>query len=757
MTDINSYANELLIDFLDSTHDQLRLILEKQYGDSWFEDGIERHLENKYFERTHTMLTSPMAIVDMNKSVDELYGVEHLASIIIGNWDIFEEHFKHRPRTEVYFGEITELRHNLSHRRQHHILQRGELWRFVHNARLILSALDSPNAYRMESIANKLAQGGTPWGNQLSGTLPPSIDIVSDFVGRQSELDQLSHWLTTDHANQFMIWGYGGSGKSSLAYKFAQTVRDGAPTGLEAVVWLSAKSQEFMEGSTRERHPDFDDIDSFIRAFWMALYDFPPDASQHTRQALLAELSDTPSLVIVDDLDSVLDHEELAHFLLFELPATKSNFLYTTRQMVPGLQRIDVKGFSQTELDAFLRSCALSYDMDAEHIVDRAEAIHSVTNGFPLFVEDLLRHAMLNGLQTAIDDWSHRKGDAAREYALRRQLSSLGEASRRALIGVAVANRPVSSLELSNISGFTDDDVQQAVRELLGWRLLTRLEIDSSGRPTFSCNRNTQRLVQKTYGQDPLYKTFRSSFKNLSGSTLPPAHRKAVAMAISNARALVLRDDNEGAAESLRAAMTGELQSNADLWGVLGWVLSRDKIGSAVADARAAFQRSHELDSKKEDTYFHWANMEIEIAEGLINQGDDEDLLKQWRSAARVAELGIERCGETPSLCQMAAYLRNREAKTLERANQFTPAQGCYRQAAHWIRRAIAAPNAPGREVHPSQLYRTLIIAHEGAGDHVEVIEALNEWEAAVGSNDLDFRREKDRLGNYTKYRDHIS
>ena len=531
-------------------------------------------------------------------------------------------------------------------------------------------------------------------------------------------------------------------------------VRDGAPHQLQAAVWLSAKSSEYVEGEARERRADFDSIESFAHALWAALYDADATSEQASSGGILRELSETPSLVIVDDLDSVLDRDDLARFLLFEMPRSNSKVIYTSRQRVPGLETIEVVGFGDRELEAFIRSRASEYELGAEDCLSRLVAIRSVTDGFPLFVDDLLRHARIAGIGSAIEDWSQRKGDAAREYALRRQLSALGEAARRALIGVSVTDRPVSSLELATISGYTDDDVQHAIQDLLGWRLLTRLDPDDFGRPTFSCNRNTRRLVQKTYGRDPLYASYQSTFKTMTGSSVPQALRKAVAIAISNARASVLRGDYDGAADGLRATMTGELANSADLYGVLGWALSRNRTEDSIIQARHAFQRSHALGSTKEDTYFHWVTLEREAAENTVGTVSDADLLERWRAAARVVELGVERCGETPSLCQVAAYLRTREGKTLDRLREFTSAEACYRQAVEWAKRAIATSAGSSRTINRASSYRTLVIALEGLDNPDDTIQALTEWRSIVGDGDPDWQAERDRLARLPAYRE---
>ena len=755
MSDINSYANDLLIDFLDAAHKELRRVLHEEFGDAWFEEGIARHLNSSALDRTRAMLASPMATIDMDRVDEEIYGVEHLGSVVIGNWGLLGETFGNRQRTEVYFGEISELRHNVSHRRQRHMLRRGDLLRFVRNAQLLLKAFDSPTTAAFDSIAANLEQGGSPWGNELGGTLPPAIEIVSEFVGRDAEMRELSTWLTRDDDRHLIIWGYGGSGKSALAYQFARAVRDSAPSSLQAVVWLSAKVREYVEGETRDRLADFDSVESFGRAFWAAIYGAEPSLTE-TRESIIRELSETPMLLIVDDLDSVLDSQDLAHFLLYETRTTKSKIIYTSRQQIPGLQTVEVRGFSDSELTSFVRVRAREYELNLENCLDRIGAIRSVTDGFPLFVDDLLRHAILDGLQEAIEDWSQRRGDAAREYALRRQLSSLGEAARRVLIALAVASRPVSGHELATISGFADDDVQHAIRDLVGWRLLNRADENPMGHPTFSCNRNTQRLVQKTYTRDPIYRAYQESFRNLVGSARPPALRRAVGSAISDAKAYVIRGDMQSAEECLRSAMAGELETNSDLWGSLGWVLSRRKDRESTGKARLAFSKSHTYGSRKEDTYYHWMELEREIAEKLIDESDEARLLELWRAATCVAELGIERCGETPALCGAIAYLKSREAKTLERLSQFTAAQTCFRQGADWARKALAAPNPSSREASRARLYRSLVIALDGCGDLGRTVEALQEWEAAVGGEDPEWRREYDRLASLSAYRDYL-
>ncbi len=355
MSDVNNYANDLLLDFYDAAHVELREILLGQFGDDWMEIGVKKHFKPDYFDRTADMLRSPMRTVDMERDDDEIFGVEHLWNIIDGNWPLFRVSFVDRSRTQVYLSEISELRNNLAHRRKRHVLLRGNLIRIMSSCQIVLSALGSPRAESFADIVDSLSSGGIPWGAKLEGKLPPSDEMYAEFVGRPSELNGLSDWLASD-SPQILVWGYGGVGKSALAYKFARDVRDSSNESLIAVCWVSAKRSEYSEGSARERLADFNNLNSFIDALWAAVYGSDEISNHLTPDGLLKELREMPILLVVDDFDTVSEDVELTEFLLYKLRGTLTRVIYTSRHRVPTLTNLEVPPFSSQELRACLRS-----------------------------------------------------------------------------------------------------------------------------------------------------------------------------------------------------------------------------------------------------------------------------------------------------------------------------------------------------------------------------------------------------------------
>ena len=750
MTNINTYAEELLLDFYDAVHSELSRILEAKFGGDWIVLGIRKHFKQDYFERVEKMLRSPMRAVEMDRNDDEIYGIEHIWNIIGGNWTLFKPFFEDKLRIQTYLGEVTELRHNLAHRKKRHLLLRSNLIRILGSCHIVLSALKSPHADNYSEIANSLSAGITPWGSTLDGRVPPSDEMYVEFIGRPAELEDLSQWLSSD-SPQILVWGYGGVGKSALAYKFAKDVKDSSSETLIAVCWVSAKKSEFSEGSERIRAADFANLDEFTRAVWTTLYgeeDIPQDLAP---DYLAKELQQMPILLVVDDFDTISEDLELTEFLFYGLRNTLARVIYTSRHRTPGIRNLEVPAFSEKELREFVSQRSVDYSLDQATCLGRLPAIKSVTGGYPLFVDDLIHHAKLVGIDEALRHWSQRKGDAARQYALQRQVEHLGQSSGEVLIALSVANRSLKVREISAVAGLTEDDAEAGISALLQWRMVNQAKDEDTDTPVFRMNNNTSRLVQQTFRDDSRMNTFSSAFRALTGERVTEAKRVAIAKII-NWTMRLLRSDGFLAAEAyLRHNMTGELEFSPDLYSVLGKLYSHERpLENFTSLARRAFEKSHQLGSSKLETYFYWAQLERNVAESIILQAtgggpSEEDVAKQWKRCEQIAETGIDRCGLSQPLCYLAGYSASREAKARMRANSFAYAQGAYVRSISWFDRALTAPISDVATIGKGTIYRGLTLAYEGLENEDELLRTLKLWQASSG-NDPAFVAERRRL-----------
>ena len=750
MPTIAEYADECLREFLDAAHDGLKMALVQQYGQDWLEQGVRKYAGSRdYFRRAEEMLANPMRVVDMGREPEEMYGTEHIWNIINGNpaaFPKFHGSATNKRRSQEFLEEISELRHNLAHRRTRHILPKRNLIRAMDNCVYVLEALDSSKAPIFENIYDSLTSGTLPWGRPLDGQIPPSDEIYTEFVGRSGHLDSVSNWLFETNHPQHLVWGYGGSGKSALAYKFAHDIKEGGNSKLLATCWVSAKKEEFYSGETRKRHEDFDDLNTFVRAVWTSLYD---DNDQPEPEDLIKDLKNTPILLVVDDLDTVANDADLSEYILYNLRNTAARVLLTSRHRVPGVRDTEATPFNDDELKKFVELRSKEHGTDTKQCIAKLNAIKSVTDGYPLFVDDLIRHAHMVGIEEAINHWQNRKGDAAREYSLRRQVEYLGPNCGNVLMVLALSSKPLTIKQISEVAGLTDDDSMAGIRLLEEWRLAHPTDNASQSSPEFTMNNNTKRLVNQTYKQDRRREIYAQALKSLPGNRIPEGMSQQIGRIQREVFKKVGAQAYLEAEQYLNEQMTGPYANSHDLFYALGIVHFRhaetalrvqsdqEKWDELVHKARKAFSGAYQRQSTSAELYSEWSKMELMMAEHLSNFGiaTPDQQVEQWNRLEKVAEMGIERCGENRLLLSRAGYGANREAKIKQRDN-YAYSVGAYGNAIKWYGKALNSPNTGSRKdkdsVGTGAIYRGLAIAYFETNQDEMLVKTLLDWEKAV-------------------------
>ena len=729
MTDINTYANDHLVEFVDEFHLKIRKELSAEFGENWLELGVFKHFKPDYFSTVREMLESPMRVVDMGKTEEDLYGIEHVWQIVNGNWRLFGEFFGQRAedkrRVEVTFSEITEVRNNIAHRRGKHLLGRIDLIRFLDNCNRILSAIGSSKSQTFNELVELVSKGGMPWGDMLVGWLPPSDEIYDEFIGRSNELAGLSDWLASDSL-EVAIHGYGGVGKSALAHKFAREVKQSSDDRFIAACWVSAKDREFVSGMTQDKTPDFADLDGLLNAIWIAVYESDQAGIELKPSDLVSELREMPILLVVDDFNTVLGNQSIYEFLRFDLRGTGTRIIYTSRDYVQGMTNLEVPPFSDVELKEFVSQKCHEYGMDSGHgaeCLNRLAGIKSVTDGYPLFVNDLIRYASTAGITPALSTWQHRKGDAAREYALLSQIED--NSWVELLITLAQAKNALIAADIYKYSGLSQEDIIGGLESLRTKKLVNLVWNDSSKSTAYRMNANTARLVTQTYRREaPIkWETILARYKNFSGEGQSQLEKRAV-------RDLVAQVTNpkvsaQDGINLLKERMTGELAHAPDLHSVLGWLYSKLS-ADYFEEARKAFNEAHQYGSQEVDTYFHWATLEQRIA--MSKDVNPQFTAQQWRECRKVCELGVERCGSLRPLCDMAGFAASREANARYLANEFTECEAAYELATFWYRKALEAPQHDRFNVSDGVIFRGLTLALEALARFGEAIDTFYEW-----------------------------
>jgi len=553
----------------------------------------------------------------------------------------------------------------------------------------------------------------------LEDRLPPKESIVVDFVGRQTEIDELWRWFSDPTSRRWALSGEGGKGKSALAYRFATDVKLRAPEPYQLILWISAKTRRFEEGATVPiAEPDFVDLDSALTRILLE-YGWEEEAQsglEKKRELVLNLFDSFPALLIVDDADTLEGQaEDAAEFFTFYAPQTKTKVLLTSRRVLFGMGNTTthIAGFNEKDGTDFVQSRCKLLELDPNLISRFIPEMIRVTEGSPLYLEDLLRLCSILPAAEAIRSWRDKVGDEARQYALGRELDMLSKQAKEVLVASCIPGKPVSNLELEALTGLAEVDIIAALKALQRLFLVPKPTLHE-GEQRFNVNINTRMLVRKVLGSSEMYRRIESAFSAISGEARTPTRKKEIASAIRRATFLV-RSRNAAEAEALLKASLERFPNDPDLLAFLGWVYKAFST-PRVTDARENFRRAWQLQCKNEGMYKHWSRMEL--AQG------------EWGKAAEAAERGLKLAGETRLLFFLAGYARGRLGKELAAGLHKERAASELSKAKTHLTKALKAPESleSGERGLNADIYRALVLACEGLGDAKCMREYFDCW-----------------------------
>jgi WD40 repeat protein/DNA-binding XRE family transcriptional regulator len=159
------------------------------------------------------------------------------------------------------------------------------------NALLAQRTRAAPAAPVAQSVAADLQTVGD--SRQDWGDAP----MVVDFVGRTAELARARQWVLEEHCRLLAVLGMGGIGKTSVAARIAQEV---APV-FHHVYWRGLRNAppvaEWMAGAI---------------SFLSGQQQIAPDGAANQLAALLRLLRDEPSLLVLDNFETLLEPAQLS-------------------------------------------------------------------------------------------------------------------------------------------------------------------------------------------------------------------------------------------------------------------------------------------------------------------------------------------------------------------------------------------------------------------------------------------------------------
>lgn len=458
--------------------------------------------------------------------------------------------------------------------------------------------------------------------------LPERNFICAKFFGRDEIIADLWRWLADDLDRTRVLVGDGGKGKTSIAYEFAEEICRTKPYGIEKVIWLTAKTEQF-KGELGKFVPvprtDYSDTESMLKSLCseLAILDKEIEGANIPllKRQLNTALSQISCFVVIDDVDTTEpDEQRKIMETAMQFPNSQARFLLTTRRNVAysSASCITVGGLSKENYYKFAnhKIAELGISPLKSKQVDK---MWKATDGSPLYTESLLRLCRLGmRMEEAMKEWKGRRGMEVRKAALQREIDHLIMESKRVLLTCAFMGE-ASLTELKKVTGYDDDRMMECVEELKSLFLIYAKPFIKQ-EPRFAVSSNTTLLViesKKTLVADPT--ALESTVVQLrTGRRGTSKHvmitRRSVGSAITQAIALLKDNKHENAIETTEAALL-EYKNNSDLMLIRGRCLLSyfysNKETKYLKMARRAFNKAYEYGQRKEMLYELWYESEM--------------------------------------------------------------------------------------------------------------------------------------------------
>lgn len=420
-----------------------------------------------------------------------------------------------------------------------------------------------------------LSNSATAYTNSLTHNLPDRNLICSKLIGRELALSQLWEWLSDDFEYTKILSGDGGKGKTSIAYEFCRSFIKTPPIDYERVVWLSVKENQFsgFENNFYElQESDFTCSLTFMKCLAEICAvddtDFSEVSVRIIKKELKLSLGMFPSLIVVDDIDSLKEDEQRKVVdICRQLGDEKVRFLITTRKKFAYSSDlcIDILGLPIDEYTIFIQSLITKYSLKPIQN-NEIYKLHEACDGSPLLTSSILRF-FKQGLPLiqAIREWSGQAGEDARNAALKREIESLSPEAKRILLTIFFFKN-CSYTELRLAASVEQVQLVDCLEELQSLFLVNEPKlIDSEDR--FSISNTTALIVSGMVEQMAFdFQRLRKTVKEMKvGPTSKKiGNRKTVGLAINQSLAL-LRDNRLKEAIETIDSILKKLPDNPDL------------------------------------------------------------------------------------------------------------------------------------------------------------------------------------------------
>ncbi|HZO72794.1 MAG TPA: NB-ARC domain-containing protein [Ktedonobacteraceae bacterium] len=310
--------------------------------------------------------------------------------------------------------------------------------------------------------------------------------FVKMLYGRDKELEKMSQWVLADKCSVVALVGIGGIGKTSLAVRFVEQVKE----QFEYIFWRSLQNAPFLKSVLR----------SCIHFFSQQQQINLPEPINEQILIFLDYLRNHRCLVILDNMESLLEEKRVGTYrqgydeygmLLQSIGQTKhqSCLLLTSREKMREVARLEgqetpvrslqLSGLGASSSQALLQNAQMFGGDEAW------KALIQLYAGNPLYlklVSEPVREVFGGDIAKFLEKGSYVLGDIRDPLDL--QFSRLSDLEKNILYWLAIEREAVSFDELQDnyVSRLAEEELPGAL-----WSLRRRflVEVDTAKRPRF--------------------------------------------------------------------------------------------------------------------------------------------------------------------------------------------------------------------------------------------------------------------------------
>ena len=329
----------------------------------------------------------------------------------------------------------------------------------------------------------------------------PKVGFISRRDKDGNDIVQRLRSELAPEKNQLVaLWGPGGVGKTTLA---AEAVRSLTQTTAQRLVWITADARPNFTFSTF-----LDDI-----AEQLGRTDLRPLAFEQKEKALLPLIAAAPTLIALDNLETISPNEEMLckNFLAKRAPCSA---LITTRERIEDALLIPLAAMTPGEAAEFLKRLIGQSPEPDIYVVVEYDNILRTAEYNPLIIQWIVAQIDLaQDPEEVLRDLAQGQGDAAeRVFDRSFQLRQLDNGGRAVLLALSLFVPSAGRKALADVAGLNRDRDRRRFRDAVKTlSSLWLLRAVSEGE-RLAVEGLTRQLTEAHLTRDPRSKPFRERY-----------------------------------------------------------------------------------------------------------------------------------------------------------------------------------------------------------------------------------------------------